>query len=101
MNHTMFRPLALPDRWRLKKRRLGDSVNWNFVRRERWYPVGWKFNHQTIARMHARMHYLACHAPEPVQRRWRPIYKNFYVKHFGSLRASVRYINQYSCHSWL
>lgn len=93
--------MNLDARWRLRRRRQGDRTNYNFVSRERWYPVGWRLNHQTIARVHSQLHYWACHAPEPVQRRWRQIYKQFYVKHFGSFKASVRYINQYSCHSWL
>jgi hypothetical protein len=36
-----------------------------------------------------------------VQKKWQRIYDNYFKKHFGSLRTSVRYLNKWSCHAWL
>jgi hypothetical protein len=38
----------------------------------------------------------------PVQRRWHPAYKNLCRRLFADQgRASVRYLNKYTCHAWL
>ena len=85
----------------MQERRMGVWVNYNWQTRDKWYPAGWKPNHISIGRRFGHLHYLACHSPEPVQQRWRQAYKIFYKKHFGHHTASMRYLNCYSCHSWL
>lgn len=76
--------------------------NYNFVNRAKWYPAGWQYNQRVIGSMHSRMHYFACHAPVPLQKKWRAKYAVFMKKHFGDgSKASMRYLNKWSCHSWM
>lgn len=98
-----FRPQDLGKSYVMKQRlRYGRSDNYNWQTRVKWYPAGWGFNKKVIGAIHSRLHYLACHAPEPIQRKWKKAYKVFCDKHFGDAgKASVRYLNTYSCHSWL
>jgi hypothetical protein len=97
-----FRPVAVSKKYSMKLRiRTGESVSYNWQTREQWTPVGWQVNHRTIARTFSKLHYLACHSPVSIQRQWRPAYNRFYQRHFGTVKMSVRYANQWSCHSWL
>ena len=101
MTSLLYRPQDLPKWLVMSERRMGGGrVNYNFRNRIKWYPVGWGVNKRVIGNQSGRLHYLACHAPEPVQKQWRKAYNNFYKKHFP-VKASDRYANKYSCHSWL
>jgi hypothetical protein len=85
-----------------ERRRYGATLgNYNWQSRAEWYPVGYGLNKRTIARQFGRLHYLACHSPEPVQRQWQKVYNNFHKQHFGTFKGSMRYLNQWSCHAWL
>jgi hypothetical protein len=100
--NKMFRPMAMNKAAQVKARRLGDPENYNFPRRVKWYPAGWGFNKRVLGSIHSRMHYLACHAPDPIQKAWRAKYNVFMNKHFGDAgRGSMRYLNTWSCHSWM
>ncbi len=102
MSTLLYRPQDLPKKFIMQERLLGGGrVNYNFCNRTKWYPAGWKFNKITLGKMHAKLHYLAWHAPKPIQKKYKKIYDNFSKIHFGSNRASVRYLNKYSCHSWM
>ena len=102
MNNFMFRPQDLPKKFRMQERLIGGGrVNYNFRSRVKWYPVGWGLNKRVIGDQFAKLHYLACHAPTPIQKKYKQAYLNFYKKHFGSLKISMRYANKYTCHSWL
>ena len=96
-----FRPQDLPKKFIMQERLLGGRANYNWQTRIKWYPAGWKFNNKVIGNIHSRLHYLAYHAPKPIQQKYKKIYDNFYKKHFGTQHASVRYLNKYSCHEWL
>jgi len=98
-----FRPQGINKRYLLKIRRLiGRNNSYNWQSRVEWYPAGWGFNKRTIGRQFSRLHYLACHAPEPVAKKWQKVYNNFQNKHFATTgKASIRYLNKYSAHSWL
>ena len=97
-----FRPQDLPKSYTIKQRlKYGRTDNYNWQTRIKWYPAGWGFNKKVIGDMHGKLHYLACHAPKPIQKRWAKAYNIFYKKHFGTQHASVRYLNNWSCHSWL
>lgn len=86
----------------IRMRRLGMSENYNFSRRAKWYPAGWQYNQRVLGSIHSRMHYLACHAPKPIQEKWRVTYNNFMINHFGAAgKGTMRYLNKWSCHSWL
>jgi len=75
--------------------------NYNWQSRVEWYPAGFKLNRKVMFKQFGKLHYLACHSPEPITKKWQGAYNNFYNKHFGSFKASVRYLNKWSCHSWL
>ena len=98
-----FRPQDIGKTCVMKERlKYGRTDNYNWQTRIEWYPVGYKTNKKTISKQFGKLHYLACHAPEPIQKRWGNAYKVFYKKHFGADKgASMRYLNKYSCHSWL
>ena len=102
----MFRPQSISKQHTIRLRLKGYGNEWiagyNFVNRVKWYPAGWKYNQRVIGGIHSRLHYLACHAPEPIQAKWRVTYNNFMIKHLGGGgRASIRYLNTWSCHAWL
>lgn len=100
---NMLRPQGISKRYTIKQRlKYGRSDNYNWQTRIKWYPAGWGFNKKVIGNQFSKLHYLACHSPEPIQKRWAKAYNNFQAKHFGSKgKASVRYLNTYSCHSWM
>lgn len=98
-----FRPQDLPKRFTIKERlKYGRSTNYNWQTRIKWYPAGWGFNKKILGGIHGRLHYLACHAPLPIQKRWTKVYETFQKQHFGMHKlASVRYLNKWSCHGWM
>lgn len=99
----LFRPQFGNVKWKLRQRRLGSpwGGNNNFRSREAWWPAAWSEHQRQFARRFGQLHYLACHAPVPVQKQWRSAYKMFVQRHFGSHLASMRYVNNWTCHSWL
>ena len=99
-----FRPSsAMATKYIMRERcRHGATLgNYNWQSRVEWYPAGYGINKRTIARQFGRLHYLACHSPEPVQRQWQQAYNVFYKRHFGTFKGTMRYLNQWSCHAWL
>lgn len=103
MSNLLFWPQSLSKKWTIKSRLKGINETYNFVDRTvfAWQPAGWRLNKKTIARQHSRLHHYACHAPAPVQKKWKKAHDAFYKKHFGTEHASVRYLNKWSCHSWM
>lgn len=103
--NKVFRPQGNTKLHTMRLRRKGygnEWCNYNFVKRDRWYIANWGINKRVLGSIHNRMHYLACHAPGPVRKYWRTTYNNFMNKHFGDAgKASMRYLNTWSCHSWL
>lgn len=101
----LFRPQEHSKVHTIKLRRKGygnEWINYNFVNRVKWYPAGWGINKRTIGIIHSRIHYRAWHAPGPIRKRWRAVHRTFMNKHFGSAgKASMRYLNTWSAHSWL
>ena len=112
---THFAPLAMnktPNRFRpsssmttrsimLGRRKYGRTDSYNWQSRVEWYPAGFKLNRKTIFKQFGNLHYLACHSPEPVAKKWKHAYNTFHARHFGSFNASMRYLNNWSCHAWL
>jgi len=99
---NLYRPQNLSKKFIMQERLIGGGrVNYNFSSRIKWYPVGWTLNKIAISNQFRKLHYLACHSPEPVQKSWKNAYNLFYKKHFGTENASITYLNKYSCHSWL
>jgi len=67
-----------------------------------WFPVGYKINKKTISRQFGKLHYLACHSPKPIAKKWQLAYNLFMDKHFATKgKASIRFLNKHTCHSWL
>ena len=98
-----FRPQSIGRRYLFRQRVNGQQGRfmYNWQTRVKWIPIGYKLNKLTLSGQFGRLHYLACHSPTPIQKKWKKAYKNFYDKHFGSDKASMRYLNNWSCHSWL
>ena len=98
-----FRPSSSMDKKSIMKMRLKyqRTDNYNWQSRVAWYPVGFKLNRKTIFKQFGKLHYLACHAPDPVTKKWQQAYNNFHNRHFGTFNGSMRYLNKWSCHSWL
>lgn len=98
-----FRPSSSMNTRSVMRQRLkyGVTDNYNWQSRVEWHPVGYKLNKQTISRQFGRLHYLACHAPAPIQKKWKHAYDTFHARHFGSFNASMRYLNEWTCDSWL
>lgn len=97
-----FRPQDLPKSYIIKQRlKYGRTENYNWQTRVKWYPAGWVFNKKVIGDQFSKLHYLARHAPKPIQQKWKKAYDVFYKKHFGAHSTSTRYLNQWSCHSWM
>jgi hypothetical protein len=86
-----------------ERRKYGRTLgNYNWQSRVEWYPVGFKLNRKTIFKQFGKLHYLACHSPKPITKKWQKAYDNFFKKHFGRWNGtSVRYLNKWSCHNWL
>jgi hypothetical protein len=103
MNANKFRPSSsmITKSIMRQRRKYGFTDNYNWQSRVKWYPVGYKLNRRIISQQFGRLHYLAWHSPEPVQRQWQQTYNNFYKRHFGTFNGSMRYLNQWSCHAWL
>jgi len=103
MVNQRFRPIALSQLYRLRSHRRGvytGQLHWQS--RIQWYRANLQSNHKSIIRIFARLHYLACHAPGPVRRRWSPVYDHWQRQHLASAgRASSRYLENYTCHAWL
>jgi hypothetical protein len=98
-----FRPQQLSRKFLMKRRRLaGSSDSYNWQSRIEWIPVGYKLNKKTIAKQFKQLHYLACHAPAPIRKRWKFAYQQFMNRHFAEAgNASIRYLNKYTCHAWM
>ena len=95
-----FRPQDISKKYIMQERRMGIWVNYNWQTRDKWYPAGWKPNHISIGRRFGQLHYLACHAPAPVQKQWRSAYQRFCKQHIPS-GASMRYLETFSYDSRL
>lgn len=99
-----FRPSSSMDTRSImrERRKYGRTDNYNWQSRIEWYPAGFKLNRKTIFNQFGKLHYLACHAPDKTTKKWEKAYNNFHTKHFGAFKgASMRYLNNWSCHNWL
>ena len=96
-----FRPQDISKKYIMQeRRRTGRVENYNWQTRDKWYPAGWRPNHISIGRRFGHLHYLACHAPAPVQKQWRAAYQRFCSQHIPS-RASMRYLAAFTYDSRL
>lgn len=99
-----FRPQHLNKRILIKGRRCGKTINYNFTHRDKWFPAGWGFNQKILGSIFGKLHYLACHSPNPIQKKWAKAYKNFEKAHLGDMSGKLmtfKYANNWSCSKWL
>ena len=98
-----YRPIELNKKYRIRYRlETGRSEAYNWRSRVRWYPVGWQINRQTLFRIFSKLHYLGCHAPEPVQKKYRGVYNKFEEKYFATKgKASKRFLENNTAYKWL
>ena len=100
----IFRPENYNKLWLLRERRNRSpwSYGINFQRRSSYQPVVWSNHKIQFARRFHRLHYLACHSPESIQKKYKYVYKNFMNRHFADKgKASIRFINSHTCHKWM
>jgi len=97
-----FRPQDLPKSYVIKERlNYGRSNNYNWQSRVKWIPAGYKSNRIGILRRWQEIHHYSSHAPWCLPH-WKTAQRNFNTKFFGAGgKASTRYLNTYSAHSWL
>jgi hypothetical protein len=97
------RPMDVSKRYRIRFRlETGRSEAHNWRSRVRWYPAGWRLNRQTLGRVFSRLHYLGCHAPGPVQKKWRIVYNQFEEKYFATKgKSSKRFLENNTAYKWL
>ena len=98
-----FRPQDIDKKFLIQeRRRTGRVENYNWQSRVRWYRAKDGINRQFIIRAFQYLHYCACHAPTPVQKKWKHAYRQFENRHFARKgQASVRFLNTWTCHAWL
>lgn len=99
-----FRPQHVNKRFHIKERRYGKTTNYNFVTRDKWFPAGWSYNQRVLGSIFSKLHYLACHSPKTIQKRWVIAYKNFEKNHLGYCKykfMTLRYANYWSASKWL
>jgi hypothetical protein len=102
---SLFRPNGYSKIWMMKERRQGSPYGFgglSFQKRINWHPASMT-NHQIqFARRFSHLHYLACHAPDPVARKWKQAYNLFMRKYFADGgKHSMRFANSHTCHKWL
>ena len=98
-----YRPSDVSKKYRIRYRlETGRSESFHWHSRVRWYPSGWKLNKQTLGRIFSRLHYLARHAPKPIQKKWFIVYTRFEEKYFATKgKASGRYLENNTAYKWL
>ena len=70
-----FRPTYVSPRYRLKFwLQFGKHVNYNMIDRKNVYKLN---SFPQVYRIGSQLHYLADHAPLPVQKKWKPAFRRF------------------------
>ena len=100
---SKYRPTDVSKKYRIRYRiETGRSESFNWRSRVRWYPAGWQVNRQNLFRAFSKLHYLGCHAPKPIQQKYRKLYNLFTEKYLATKgKTSTRYISNHTAHKWL
>jgi hypothetical protein len=70
-----FRPIYVSPKYRLKFwLQFGRYENYNIIDRKTEYRLS---SFPTVYRIGSHLHYLADHAPLPIQRKWKPVFRRF------------------------
>lgn len=96
-----FRPIQISNKARLKHfLHTGIKQSYNFVSNDRYYLACYTYNLIFLHRVFIRLHYLACHAPNSIQKKYKPCYNRFNKIHFP-IKASINYSNTYSLSKYI
>lgn len=97
-----FRPQEISTVAIMKQRlKYGRVDNYNWQTRSNWVPASLTKNQISILRRWQQIHHFACHTKCPAQH-WVRANKMFGKKFLGDAgKASMRYLNTWSAHSWL
>ena len=98
-----YRPVEINKKYKVRYRlKTGRNESYNWRSRVRWYPAGWQLNRQTLFRIFSVLHYLGCHSPAPIQKKWFVAYNRFEEKYFATKgKASGRFLNNHTAYKWL
>lgn len=70
-----FRPVSVSPVFRLRYWiKFGRHQNYNILDRKKEYKLS---TFPTVYRIGSQLHYLADHAPVPIQRKWKPVFQRF------------------------
>ena len=99
---SRFRPQQVNKLSIIRDRRLTGRVeNYSWQTRSIWVPAGMPVNRVSIMRRWQQIHHYSRHTAWALPN-WRGANAEFNRKFLGSTgRASDRYLNTYSAHSWL
>ena len=97
-----FRPQEVSKVSVMKQRlKYGRTDNYNWQTRTKWVPVGYTKNQISILRRWQQIHHYSSHAHHCAPH-WKVAEKMFNKQFLGSEgKASMRYLNKWSAHSWL
>ena len=97
-----FRPQEISKTYVMKQRlKYGRTDNYNFQTRSNWVPARFTKNQISIFRRWQQIHHFASHTKCPAKH-WVFANNMFCKQFFGSSgKASMRYLNKWSAHSWL
>ena len=97
-----FRPQEISKTYVMKQRlKDGRTDNYNFQTRSNWVPARFTKNQISIFRRWQQIHHFASHTKCPAKH-WVVANNMFCKQFFGSGgKASMRYLNKWSAHSWL
>ena len=97
-----FRPQEISKTYVMKQRlKYGRTDNYNFQTHSNWVPARFTKNQISIFRRWQQIHHFASHTKCPAKH-WVVANNMFCKQFFGSSgKASMRYLNKWSAHSWL
>lgn len=97
-----FRPQEISKLHIMKQRlKYGRTDNFNFQTRSTWVPARFTKNQVSIFRRWQQIHHFSSHTKCPAKH-WVVANNMFHKQFFGSAgKASMRYLNKWSAHSWL
>ena len=94
-----FRPQNFERRFKYKTRIRGY---WDSCTFEKYYiwdrPM--PINRKTLLKIHGQLHYLAHHAPLPVQKKWEPAERRFSAKHLPDCYY-WKWSEKYTPNAWI
>jgi hypothetical protein len=95
-----FRPQYFCPIFKLKSKLRGQWENYAF---EKYY--GWEspttINRKTLMKIYGQLHYLAYHAPLPIQSKWASAERRFADKHIPKVGLYWRWVEKHTPNGWI